>query len=43
VLFLLETKHDGKWLEWLRWRLGFTSMVAVGIINAHSSYPQAHK
>jgi hypothetical protein len=21
-------KHDGKWLEWLRWRLGLTSTVA---------------
>jgi hypothetical protein len=22
VLFLSETKHDGKWMEWLRWKLG---------------------
>ena len=34
VLFLSETKHDGKWLEWLQWRLGLTSMVAKDSVGA---------
>ena len=28
VLFLAETKHDGRWLEWLKWWLGLTNMIA---------------
>lgn len=34
VLFLVETKHDGKWLDWLRWRMGMTNMVAVDSVGA---------
>jgi exonuclease III len=28
ILFISETKMDGKRLEWLRWKLGLTNMVA---------------
>ncbi|WVZ62142.1 hypothetical protein U9M48_011922 [Paspalum notatum var. saurae] len=34
VLFLSETKHDGKWLDWLRWRLGLSNMVAKDSVRA---------
>ena len=27
VLFLSETKHDGKWMEWLRWKLEMPNML----------------
>lgn len=33
-MFLSETKHDGKWLEWLRWRLGLINMVAKDSVGA---------
>ena len=29
VLFLSETKHDGKWMEWLRWKLEMPNLVTV--------------
>ena len=28
ILFLSETKHDRKWMEWLRWKLEMPNMVA---------------
>jgi hypothetical protein len=28
VLFLSETKHDTKWMEWWRWKLEMPNMVA---------------
>jgi exonuclease III len=34
VLFLSETKHDGRWMDWLRWRLGLTNMVAKDSVGA---------
>jgi exonuclease III len=36
LLFLSKTKHDDKWLEWLRWRLGLTSMVTKDSEGASS-------
>ena len=29
VLFLSVTKHDGKWMDWLRWKLEMPNMVVV--------------
>ena len=34
VLFLSETKHDGRWMEWLRWRLNMTNMVVKDSVGA---------
>jgi exonuclease III len=34
ILFLSKTKHDGKWMEWLRWRLEMPNMVTVDSIRA---------
>ena len=34
ILFLSETKHDGKWLDWLRWWLGLTNMVVKDSVGA---------
>jgi len=28
ILFLSETKHDRKWMEWLYWKLEMPNMVA---------------
>jgi hypothetical protein len=36
VLFLPETKHDGKWVDWFKWRLGLTNMVAKDSVGASS-------
>jgi exonuclease III len=33
ILFLSETKHDGKWMEWLRWKLKMPNMVIVDNIG----------
>ena len=33
-MFLSEMKHEGKWLDWLRWRLGLTNMVAKDSVGA---------
>jgi exonuclease III len=27
VLFLSETKHDGKWMDWLRWKMNMPNLV----------------
>ena len=29
ILFLSETKHDGKWMDWLRWKLQLPNLVTV--------------
>jgi exonuclease III len=29
ILFLAEMKHDGKWMDWLRWKLEMPNMVTV--------------
>jgi exonuclease III len=29
ILFLSETKHDEKWMEWLKWKLELTNLVTV--------------
>jgi hypothetical protein len=34
VLFLSETKHDSKWMEWLRWKLGMTNLVVKDSVGA---------
>lgn len=33
VLFLYETKHDSKWMEWWRWRLNMPNMIAVDSVG----------
>ena len=33
VLFIAETKHNGKWMDWLRWRLKMPNMVTVDSIG----------
>jgi len=33
ILFLSETKHEGKWLDWLRWKLEMPNLVTVGSVG----------
>ena len=34
VIFLSETKHDRKWMEWLRWKLGLTNLVVKNSVGS---------
>lgn len=33
ILFLSETKHEGKWMEWFRWKLEMPNMVAKSSVG----------
>ncbi|XP_021304035.1 uncharacterized protein LOC110430565 [Sorghum bicolor] len=33
ILFLSETKHNGKWLDWLRWKLEMLNLVTVDSVG----------
>ena len=34
VLFLSETKHDTRWMEWFRWKLNMKNMVVKNSVRA---------
>jgi hypothetical protein len=34
VLFLSETKHDSRWMEWLRWKLEMPNLVVKDSVGA---------
>jgi exonuclease III len=33
ILFLSETKHDRKWMDWLRWKIEMPNMITVDSVR----------